>query len=82
MSVLSSFWVTLLETIYLPILNFFGYNSALTFAILILFVMLQIWVFYHLFLKPFIYILKIFVNFIFKNNLWSEVEVDERKNRK
>lgn len=79
MSVMSSFWLMLLEAIYLPIYNFFGYDAILTFTILILFVMLQIWIFWHLFLKPFIYVLKIFVNFITKNYLWSSVEVDERK---
>lgn len=77
MNILSTFWLSLLETIYLPIYNFFGYNSVLTFVILTLFVMFQIWTFWHLFLKPFIYVLKIFINFVFKNNLWSYVEVDE-----
>lgn len=78
MNIISNFWLTLLEVMYLPINTFFGYNSIISFVFLILFVMLQIWIFYHLFFKPFIYILKIFVNFIFKNYLWSSVEVDEK----
>lgn len=74
MNILSNFWLTLLETIYLPIITFFGYDPIISFVFLILFVFLQIWIFYHLFLKPFICILKIFVNFIFKNYLWSSVD--------
>ena len=77
---ISDFWLALLEAIYMPIYNFYGeYSSILTFIILLLFFTLQIWIFWHLFLKPFVFLLKIFVNFISKNSLWQEVEVDEKK---
>lgn len=74
MSVLGQFWLSMLETIYMPIYTFIGYNPLLTFIIIALFVILQIWIFWHLFLKPFIYILKIFVSFVFKHNLWRDYE--------
>jgi hypothetical protein len=79
MNIISNFWLALLEAIYLPINSFFGYNSILAFVVLIFFVALQIWIFWHLFFKPYIYICKIFVNFIYKNYLWKEVEVDEKR---
>ena len=80
MSVLQQFWLTLLEVLYLPIYSFIGYDSFVTFVCLVLFVALQLWCFWHLFFKPFIYVLKFFVTFINKNLFFSEVEVDEKHN--
>lgn len=80
MSVLSNFWLGLFEAMYLPLLNFFGYDSVLSFVFLIFFTALQLWIFWHLFFKPFVYILKLLFNFICKNFLWKDVEVDESKN--
>ncbi len=76
---ISEFWLALLEAIYLPIFEFYGsYSPFLTFVFLMFFFAIQIWVFWHLFLKPFVYLMKIFVRLIYKNSLWSEVEVDEK----
>lgn len=74
MSILGEFWLSLLETIYMPIYNFLGYSPLITFVVLALFIILQIWIFWHLFLKPFIYIFKVFINFVFKHNLWCDYE--------
>lgn len=82
MSIISQFWLVLLETIYLPVYNFFGYNAILSFIILALFVALQIWVFWHFFFKPFIYVCKLFVNFIQRNTLFKDVEVGEKPHKK
>ncbi len=79
---LNNFWLSLLETIYLPIYNFFGYNSIISLVVLILFVAMQIWVFWHFFLKPIIYVCKIFVNFISKNTLFRSVEIGEKTTKK
>jgi hypothetical protein len=80
---ISKFWLALLETIYLPIYNFFGYNAIISFVVLILFVAMQIWVFWHFFFKSIIYICKIFVNFINKNTLFDKgVEIDEKNSKK
>lgn len=76
---MSAFWLSLLEVFYLPIYNFFGYNSLISFLILTLFVMLQLWVFWHLFLKPFVYLFKVIIDFIDRNLLWKEVEVGEKR---
>ena len=81
MTVLSQFWLTLIEAIYLPIFQFYGYSSVLTFVFLIFFFALQIWIFWHLFLKPFVYVLKLLLNLICRNTLWKEVEVDEKKTK-
>jgi hypothetical protein len=80
---ISNFWLTVLEVLYLPIYQFFGYNSIITFIILLFFVMFQLWLFWHLFLKPFVYIFKVFIDFINQNLLWKQgVEVDEKKRTK
>lgn len=81
MSDLSLFWVTLLETIYMPIYNFFGYNSIISLIVLVLFVGMQIWVFWHFFFKPFVFILKFLISLVIPNYMFKEVEVGE-KNKK
>ena len=78
MSVISQFWLALLETIYLPIYNFFGYNSIISLIVLVLFVGMQIWCFWHFFFKPIIYVLKFMLGLVFPNSLFKEVEVDEK----
>lgn len=78
MNILSEFWIILLEVIYLPIYNFFGYDGFLTFVTLVLFVATQFWIFWHLFLKPYIYIIKFFINFVNRNFLFKEVEAGEK----
>lgn len=78
MNILNLFWCQLFEIIYLPIYNFFGYDSVVTFVLLVLFVAMQIWIFWHFFFKPFIYVCKVFVNFIHSNLLFKEIEVDEK----
>ena len=82
MSVLQQFWLVLLETIYLPIYNFFGYDSVISLVVLTLFVALQIWVFWHFFFKPIIYVCKLLLCLINRNWLWKEVEVDEKTSKK
>lgn len=82
MSILNQFWGQLFQVIYMPLYNFFGYDSVLTFIALVLFVAMQIWVFWHLFFKPFIYVCKVFINFIQRNLLFKEVEVDEKDTKK
>ena len=78
MNILSEFWLSVLETIYMPVYNFFGYNGLLTAIILGLFTAVQVWIWYHLFFKVFVYVCKIFSDFIVKNLLWKDVEVDEK----
>lgn len=78
MSVISQFWLALLEAIYLPIYNFFGYNSIISLIVLVLFVGMQIWCFWHFFFKPIIYLIKFMLNLIIPNYLFKEVEVDEK----
>ncbi len=80
MSVLSNFWLSLLEVIIIPFNDFFGYNNLLSFILLIFFVAVQLWIFYHLFLKPFFLIFKFFLDFVNNHFLWKEVEFDEKKN--
>jgi len=77
-NVLSEFWLELFTTIYMPIYNFLGYNGILSFILVVFFVAFQIWVFYHLFFKIFLYVLKFLTTMIVKNLLWREVEIDER----
>lgn len=82
MSIISQFWLLLLETIYMPVYNFFGYDSLIAFIIIVLFVAMQIWVFWHFFFKPYIYVCKLFINLIPRNTLFKEVEVDEKDTKK
>ena len=81
MTALSMFWLTLLETIYIPIYDFFGFNSIISLIVLVLFVGMQIWVFWHFFFKPIIYMIKFILNLIVPNYLFSEVEVDEKTSK-
>lgn len=82
MSVISQFWLTLLEVIYLPIYNFFGYNSILSLIVLVLFIGMQIWVFWHFFFKPIIYMIKFILNLVIPNLFFKEVEVDEKTSKR
>ena len=82
MNVIQTFWLQLLEVIYLPIYEFYGYDSFLTFIIIALFVAMQIWCFWHFFFKPFIYVCKLFVDVIRRNLLFKDVEVDEKTDKR
>lgn len=82
MTILQEFWLTLFEVLYLPIYEFMGYNSIIAFVCLCLFVAMQVWIFWHFFFKPYIYVCKIFLSIINRNLLFKEVEVDEENHKK
>lgn len=72
MQVINSFWISVLEAIFLPIIDFYGFSPILTFVILVFVFALQVFIFWHLFLKPFIYIFKVFSSLITQRVLWKE----------
>lgn len=63
----------------MPIYEFFGYNSQISFVFLALFTAFQIWIFYHFLIKPLMLVAKIFVDIIYKNTLFRSVEYGEKR---
>lgn len=78
MTAIQQFWLVLLETLYLPIYNFFGYDAVISLIFWVLFTAMQIWVWWHFFFKPIIYVIKMFFNIVNPNKLWRYVEVYEK----
>ena len=62
---MSEFWLELLEFIYLPINNFIGYDSFISSAIIIVFVIFQFWLIKICVLRPFIDLFKMLCNLFF-----------------
>lgn len=80
MSAIHEFWLILLETLYLPIYHFFGYDAVIALIFWVIFTAMQVWVWWHFFFKPIIWVIKKFLYLISPNKFWKYVEVDE-KNR-
>ena len=59
MDVLNSFWVELLELIYLPIQSLVGFSPLLAFVVIAIFMALQLFIFYSIIVKPFVYLFKL-----------------------
>lgn len=79
---ISEIWLKLIEAIYIPLYRFFGYQPFISLIVWVLFTAMQIWVFWHFFFKPYIYVCKMFFVLINKNSLFKEVEVDEKSSQK
>ena len=74
---MSEFWIQFLEYLYLPIQSFLGdFDPLIGFLVLFAFFALQIWLVYHLFLKPIKMVFKFLFDIVKKNILWSDYDED------
>lgn len=77
--VLNSFWLELLECIFVPIFNFIPYDPILCFVLLVLFTGVQVWLFYHFVVKPLVWFVRLIISIIPGNKLWGrEIEKGEK----
>jgi len=59
MTILNNFWIELLELLFLPIQSIIGFSPFVGFIVLSIFLILQMFLLYTIFVRPFVYLIKL-----------------------